>query len=289
MKRKLVKQGVNALTVTLPSQWTHKYGLKPGDEVNVHEQEKNLLISTEKNFEQESSVTIDSAKLNDVLLWTYIIAAYRKGADEIKVKYESQERIKLIQKVVDALLGLAVVDQKSEFCIIKDLSGMTENTEFDQILRRIFILLKNLSEETLTAIKTKNNSALNNMEYQDYSINKFSNFCLRLLSKKGHKDFHKTPIMHYIVSELENLGDEYVRLALDAVNKKLSKEVISAIEDTNKFFIMYYHFFYKFDNTDSMKLLDQRDKLMNKIEKLLKTKKAEDIKILYHLSKMVHI
>jgi len=288
MKRKLVKQGKNALTTTLPAQWTQKYNLQAGDEINIQEHEKKLIITTGKEFKQESIINIDASKLNDILIWTYIIAAYRKGADEIKIKYEGADQFKLIQKVTDALLGFAIIDQKNDTCRVKDLSGTAE-AEFDEILRRIFILLKDMTEGIEDAIKTENKEILENMEYQDFNINKFSNYCLRILSKKGYKEFDKTSLMHYIVSELENLGDEYVRLSIDAARQRMSKDVIKLLEEVNKFFIMYYHFFYKFDKTDINRLVDEKNRITNEIEKMLKTKKEINIRILYHLSKIMHL
>ena len=44
MRRKLVKQGVNALTVTLPAKWIEKKGLKAGDEIDVVEEENKIEI-----------------------------------------------------------------------------------------------------------------------------------------------------------------------------------------------------------------------------------------------------
>lgn len=37
MKRKIIKQGHNTLTVTLPSEWTKKLQLGAGDEVDIIE------------------------------------------------------------------------------------------------------------------------------------------------------------------------------------------------------------------------------------------------------------
>jgi len=34
MKRKIIKQGHNTLTITLPSKWAHKLNLKAGEEVD---------------------------------------------------------------------------------------------------------------------------------------------------------------------------------------------------------------------------------------------------------------
>ena len=46
MKRKLVKQGNNALTVSLPSDWSKLNRLAAGDEVDVEIVGKNVIIGS---------------------------------------------------------------------------------------------------------------------------------------------------------------------------------------------------------------------------------------------------
>ena len=49
MRRKVIKQGHNTLTITLPSSWVNKFNIKTGDELDVREQGKILSIGTEKS------------------------------------------------------------------------------------------------------------------------------------------------------------------------------------------------------------------------------------------------
>jgi antitoxin component of MazEF toxin-antitoxin module len=49
MIRKLVKQGDNALTVTLPAHWIKDQGLKTGNEVHLQEIGRNIEISAARN------------------------------------------------------------------------------------------------------------------------------------------------------------------------------------------------------------------------------------------------
>ena len=46
MKRRIVKQGHNTHTITLPSQWVKLNNLKSGQELDVVEQENRLIITT---------------------------------------------------------------------------------------------------------------------------------------------------------------------------------------------------------------------------------------------------
>ena len=50
MKRKIIKQGHNTLTVTLPSKWVKKLNLTADDEVDIIEKENSLLINAKENL-----------------------------------------------------------------------------------------------------------------------------------------------------------------------------------------------------------------------------------------------
>ena len=42
MKRKVNRVGANTLTVSLPSKWAMKYGIKAGDEIEGNEEGKKI-------------------------------------------------------------------------------------------------------------------------------------------------------------------------------------------------------------------------------------------------------
>ena len=282
MRRKIVKQGNSALTITLPSEWAKKFNLKPGDEVDVEEEQSFLKVAS--GFKGEKKVEIDITELNDTLVWTYIIAAYRKGYDEIKLKFR-KEQIKLVQEVVNALLGLAIVEQSQDSCTIKDLSEFPAEKEFKNLVRRIFYLLEEMALSSFKALEQKNKEALRNIEFQDYNINKFSNFCLRLINKKN-----LSSSLDFVISELENIGDEYTRLALDLSQEKslkISKEVLDLFEETNNFFISFHEFYYNFNNKKSVEMVEKKNKFNKKINSV-KPNKEETI-VIYHLSKIIHL
>lgn len=283
MRRKIVKQGNAALTLTLPSSWTKKLNLKAGDELEVEEEKNFLKITTERPGEK--TIEIDITELNEPLIWTYIISAYRQGYDEIKIKIK-KEQIKLIQRVVDALLGLAIVEQTTDYCTIKDLSAYPSTKEFGNIKRRIFYLLEEMADSSLKAVKEKNKSALEGIEFQDYNINKFSNFCLRLINKKN-----LSATLEYIISELENLGDEYTRLSLDLADSKsltISRDILTIFQEINELFFKFHKLYYNFNNKDTIAIVDIKNKINKKIQATKPKSKKETI-LLFHLSKIVHL
>ena len=83
----------------------------------------------------------------------------------------------------------------------------------------------------------------------DYSINKFSNYCLRLLIKKGHADFKKTPLYYHLIKALEEIADHYKDLCTFYSKdiKKIDDDLIIIFSRINEHLNEFYQLFYKHD------------------------------------------
>jgi len=87
------------------------------------------------------------------------------------------------------------------------------------------------------------------VKLMDYSVNKFSNYCLRLLIKRGYVDFRKTPSYYHLIKSLEELGDRYKDLCnfyLDN-KEKVDKNFMSVLGSVNNHLDEFYELFYKYD------------------------------------------
>ena len=180
MKRKVIKQGHNTLTLTLPSDWVKKFNLQGGDEIDVYERENGLFLSTEKhNGHKRAEFSI--VGLSVPLIWKHFMAVYREGYDEVLVKFKpdlelenpykffSQHKLDLRYKkespkrnIVEALqgfvsrfVGFEIVEHGEDYVLVKEMGELTSK-EFDNSLRRIFLLIQQMAEETVEAIRTNN-------------------------------------------------------------------------------------------------------------------------------------
>ncbi len=82
MKRKVVKHGPSTLIVSLPVKWTKNNGINPGDELEVDQIGKKLIISTESTPESRTT-EIDITKMDR----TSIVLQIRD-----LIKYTSSDR-----------------------------------------------------------------------------------------------------------------------------------------------------------------------------------------------------
>ena len=139
MKRKIIKQGSGTLTISLPTNWAKLFKLKSGDEIDVTQEGKMLVVSTKERFKAKKS-ELDLCGFDAPMIWIYLINVYIRGDDEIRVVFDDPKILKQISIATRQFIGFDIIEQGKRYCILKDLSGTTD-TGLDMILRRIFLLI----------------------------------------------------------------------------------------------------------------------------------------------------
>ena len=87
MIRKIIKQGHNTLTMTLPAEWVKRFNLKAGSEIDLIERDNGLFISTQRNNDKKKT-EFDISNMDIPTAWKYFMATYREGYDEVRVKFD---------------------------------------------------------------------------------------------------------------------------------------------------------------------------------------------------------
>ena len=281
MKRKLVSQGRATLTISLPSKWLKTFGLKAGDEVEIGEKGAELILKTEKG------VTIEKTEVNvqdfgEKLIVRMLANLYRKGYDEIEIQLETAAQLEQIQAAIQrSLLGFEIVRHGQRSCTIKNISGPMEG-EFDSMLRRVFLLLKSMAFDGLTAIKTKNTESLKNLILNEKINNRLTTICRRIINKKG---FEKNSTFIYgFVNYLEKIADEYRDLYKYILDKKpkITTTELKLMEAANENLNRLYENYYKFERQKVMKIFGEVKRIRTELNKELENKKA-NAKIVHHL------
>ncbi|MBW2999704.1 AbrB/MazE/SpoVT family DNA-binding domain-containing protein [Candidatus Woesearchaeota archaeon] len=267
MKRRVIKQGNNTLTITLPRKWAQKFEINAGDELDVEEDERNLVISTEKET-RKKSIKVDLKDFKR-LGRSYLTAIFRNDYDEIELIYNDPGYLAELQNdLASQLIGFEITNVGKNFCQIKDVAGINKD-EFDTLLRRTWLLLINLSEDTLEALSKKDYSVLKTMPERDRSINKFTNYCARLLNKKQH---YKSKNLSYynFLRNLEHIGDDYQHLAKECVENNLgiNKNLSDYFKKMNNFLREAYEMFYSFEKEKMEKLFHQLTSANKELKKI---------------------
>jgi len=278
MKRKIIKQGHNTLTITLPSEWVKKLNLNAGDEVDICENSGSLTINGKQNGTHETAI-IDITGFSVPMIWRFFQSAYREGYEEIKIVFNPDEKkyegvynyyasqfaysqigekpvertsaLTMIQELVDRFIGMEIIDNRENYILVREM-GELSSKEFDNSLRRIFLLLLDMFDKVNSLIEKNKIGDINvckTIHAMDINVDRFIDYCCRVNNKIRDSSFQKNkPIMFSTLFLLELLGDEFKYIGTHLTqSKKKVDEVLSFAERVKEHFEMYYRLFYKFD------------------------------------------
>ena len=165
------------------------------------------------------------------------------------------------------------------------MGGITSR-EFDNSLRRVFLLIQQMAEETLEAIETNNTAILMHLHDIDINLDKFHDYCIRVLNKIGNKEPRKTSLYFSTLYLIELLGDEFKNIATHLICdfpkaklnniKKLAESVKEQIDT-------YYGLFYIFDKNKINKLSQIDKEIYLQVPSLYKKASEEEKEVFHHL------
>lgn len=282
MRRKLVRQGGSALTVTLPVQWVRQHSLEPGGEVTLENKGSKLIIGAPASPVQDT-ISLDITGLDHALAIDHLVMAYKLGYERIEVLFSRPtipdaktgrelDAIEVIQEIANELVGVEVVEQKPRSCVIIDLSAPA-GKEFDAILRRVFLLLLSLGEESLKAVREDDKALMRQMHHRHKTIRKFVSFCIRHLNKHGYADYRKTyPYLHLLIG-LQEMSTVYrfVTTEFSQARVSLSEETAAVYDQVNGLVRAFYESFYSYGPKKASALVERRAGILKEMNRLSKS------------------
>ena len=269
MRRKIIKQGNNTLTMTLPREWTNEFSIKSGDELELQIKGKALILSTEKLLSQNKK-TEDISRLTQILP-LFLLSVYRKGYDEVELQFENQHTSIIIENIINNnFTGFHIIDQKKNSCTIKSMSDVNE-MDFNEILRKLFLLIKMKLEKISDSLSKKDISDLQQIIAMNGMPSKITNFCHRLISKRNIENIENIHHLYSIVTNLENLDNQLNHLIsaiMDLSQKTESPEIISIIKDFSRLYSDFYSCYFDFDLHKLVILMNRKNILSGKLDSI---------------------
>jgi phosphate uptake regulator len=278
MKRKMV---------SLPSKWARSNGAKKGDEIEVIEFEKKLILAP---IAPAGLGIIDIDVSGFDAIDTRILGAlYKSGYDEIKVNFSSIEELRRIQEVIrEEFIGFEIIDQRKNYLIFKKVSSI-EPKEFNTMVRRIFLMTIAAAEDCLKAAKAKDYEWLQSIVLNDKNINKVTDFCRRVLNTTGTDQYKKLPPGYYIIEQLEKIADYYKEMARYIIEKQIlpSKELEKMFNDTVGLFDRLHHLYFKFDLKELNEFVKERKRFDVAFSALYESASKKEVKLVHYLNGVV--
>ncbi len=252
MKRKLIKQGLGGITLTLPIKWIRELNLDAGAEVEVNQTEQGILISSETLEGKKKTKELFIKKEEKDRLRTILSSLYRQGYDEIILNFETFFSLSEITKIVESLMGYIITEQTQKKVIIKN-AFKDDFEEINTIISKMFItttfFLKQ-SADYLSGAKIKEDE-LSNLRN---SIIKLRDYCQRMINVQQFEK-EKSYEYHLLVFTLEKIASNSSNLL--TFKKKIQSSSIKELEEVINYLVELQKAFLKHDSTFAIALNDK--------------------------------
>ncbi|MDP3882260.1 MAG: AbrB/MazE/SpoVT family DNA-binding domain-containing protein [Nanoarchaeota archaeon] len=292
MKRKIIQQGNNSYTVTLPIKWVREQGLED-NEVEINEEDGRIVISIPEGAKKKGNfVRVNLGKYHPRTIKSILNGFYRKGFDKVTIGFESKEQLDQIKKSTRDLLGFEVVEEDEKHCVLQNIAEPS-GEKYEAILRKVFLSIKEDSQEMLESWKKGTLKDTKKYEESKNLVDTYTNFCRRVILKDkigGSKESYFNMIL---LSRLSLIYHSYYYLAKFISSKKKLKvnlEIMNIFSKCNEMFSLLMDAFYKQDLNILDKIAVMKENTFNsEIYPLLQRCKGEDNVILYHLGEAIRL
>ena len=287
MKRSIVKHGASSLTITLPSSWVKKFGLRKGDDLYVEEKGPSVVVSTKSEAETKKKV-VDTTDFG-IFTKNNLTHLYLLGYDEVEISFDDEKTLKEIKERVPECIGYEIIDQKPNRIYIKSIATAIES-EFDVLLRKSFLITIEMANGILEALKNGDYPRLKELRHLESINNRFSICCARILNKRGYKNPDRTNQMYELVKNIERAADEYKYICdvFSDEDIKVKKDILDFFKDVNDYYYTFYKLFYKFEPELKKKIYMDRKKLLETGKKLIVGSKGKEILVSHYLMSVVN-
>ena len=152
----------------------------------------------------------------------------------------------------------------------------------------MFMLTMAMGKDILTALEKNDRATLQGVHMMDTNIDRFEDYCLRVLNVKGYEEYKKTPAIYTTIFNLELVGDEYKRISQHILvgNPKYSAAHLKFFDAVNKQFESYFDLFYSPKREKAIKIFEREDEFLITVKKLYEKSTNDEKELLHHLKKI---
>jgi antitoxin component of MazEF toxin-antitoxin module len=227
MERHLVRQGRNALTVTLPAEWLKQKGLSAGDAISIDVKNHELIIRTEaRSAISEIELNLKNQEQN--MIWHQVLAKYIEGYDTIIVHHNDPTSLQSIGK---ELIGMVVEEHTQTKTILKNIVSIPEKN-VDALIRRVGHMF--LQQAAILEQFSRGVVPLEVFREHERLIDSTIYYCLRYFTKY-EQSVHAYRYFLFC-STIELAVDELRRIAKEiGKNTALAKLIHGCVEEYVKY------------------------------------------------------
>ncbi len=286
MKRRVIKQGNNTLTLTLPRAWAKQHGISAGDELDVEEAENKLVIhSSRQHIPTVTAFHIESG--SEAYLYRILRNLYTSGAEELELTYDDHSVLALLQKYSSRFLGWEYLEQDDTHCRIKNYASYdTEN--FHELYKKSFAAILSMAERLLYDAKLKKKPNRETFGHVNDTVHRFVNYCRKMLMQKPLFSIPENRAHSHILTDLLIISTHYYNLTEHlnddtTAGMQLSPPVVSYAQSVGEYFQQLYTIFLQRKTIGMHLFAIKGDELYKAGLSLLKRAKSDEVVTLHYL------
>lgn len=240
--RKVQITGGSSFVITLPKEWAAAQKIKKNDPLGlVVQPDGTLLVTrdiTEGQFQREKLFEIAGTE-EPAFLFRLLVGSYIAGFTTIRITSKSRLSASVRMVVRDftqMAIGPEVVEETDTAITLKDLLNPSE-MPFDNTIKRMFVIVKNMQLDAITAMETGNQGLVDDVIARDNDVDRLhwliarqTNIILKNTSLARKMGISTSKVVNtYIISRIiERIGDHAVRI-MENVKKIASSRIDSDI------------------------------------------------------------
>jgi phosphate uptake regulator len=248
--RRVQMTGGASFVVTLPKDWAEGQKIKKNDPVGLVVQPDGTLLVTKKITEEplQRLKEIDCSNITDPsFLFRVLIGTYITGFNVIRLT--TKQRFPpfvrtVVRDYTQMTIGQEVVEETETVIAIKDLLNPAE-MPFDNTIKRMFVIVKNMHEDAITALETHNKTLAKDVINRDMDADRLNwliarqtNMLMQHASLSRKMGITPGLAMHYYMLSriIERVGDHAVRIAehsLPIIDVDFDKKFMNAIKKSS--------------------------------------------------------
>lgn len=186
MRRRIIRQGNNSFTLTLPVQWIRDQNLKEGDEVDITQDETRLVVAQETASKKKSiELSLDQEYPKNIKF--LLSSLYRHGYDEIKLHVQKPEVLRIVERIVEEqFFEMEVLEKKGNTCVIGMVSVPSIDS-YESLLRKMFFIIQESMDIIIRSVNQKSRKELKDIELLTLKYRRYDNFCRRHVFTKASR------------------------------------------------------------------------------------------------------
>ncbi len=249
--RKVQFTGGSSYVMTLPKEWIDAQKIKKNDPIGIEEQSDGTLLITktivQEPLQRKKEFSVDGIT-EPAYLFRLLIGAYISGITTIVIT--SKEKLPtfvrgVVRDFTQMTIGQEVVEENDSKIMLKDLLNPSE-MPFANSLKRMFVIVKAMHKDAITAIRSRNSSLAADVTARDNDVDRLH----WLIARQTHmilsnvslsKKMGVSPGMavHYFVISriIERIGDHAERIVDNAqliLERDIDPSIMSMISKASE-------------------------------------------------------